>query len=135
MPSSRGPLGDRDRHGRAAQAGEGHEREVLVGEVGVVEQAGEEVGRAAAHAEALVQHQPQDLGRVPHVDQVDRPVAEQRHEERVEHPDEVADRRAGDLRRAARREHVVELAGLEADRAVRVDDALGVAGRARGEAR
>ena len=35
------------------------------------------------------------------------------------------DRRAGDLGRSARREHVVELAGLEADGVVGVDDALG----------
>ena len=107
---------------------------MLVGEVGVVEQAGEEERGAAADAEALLEHQAQDLARVPHVDEVHRLVAQQRHEERVEHPDEVADRRAGDRRRAARREHVVELAGLEADRAVRVDDALRVAGGARGEA-
>ena len=52
--------------------------EVLVGEVGVVEEAGEEEGGAAAHAEALVLHQPQDLARVPHVDEVHRPLAEQR---------------------------------------------------------
>ena len=74
MPSRVGALGDRDGHGRAAEAGEGHEREVLVGEVGVVEQAGEEVGGAAADAEVLVAHQAQDLARVPHVDEVDRAV-------------------------------------------------------------
>ena len=42
------PLDDRHRHRGAAQPGEGHQLEVLVGEVGVVEQAGEEVGGAAA---------------------------------------------------------------------------------------
>ena len=114
MPSRVGPLGDGDGHRRAAEAGEGHEGEVLVGEVGVVEEAGEEEGGAAAHADVLLEHQPQDLARIPHVDQVHRVVAEQRHEEGVEHPDEVAHRRAGDRGRPALREHVVELAGLAA---------------------
>ena len=48
---------------------------------------------AAAHAEALVPHQAQDLGRVPHVDEVDRVGRAAAAQERVEHPDEVPDRR------------------------------------------
>ncbi len=133
-PQLGGPLGDGDRHGRAAEAGEGHQGQVLVGEVGVVEQAGQEVRGAAADAQAVGQHQAQHLARVPHVDEVHRPVAQQRDDEGVEHPDEVADRGAGDLRRPAEGEHVVELAGLAAQRAVRVHHALRVAGGARGEA-
>ena len=56
----------------------GIEREVLVGEVRVVEQAGEEVGGATADAEALREHLAQDLAGVPHVDEVHRPAAQQR---------------------------------------------------------
>ena len=79
------------------------------------------------------QHQAEDLAGIPHVDQVHRVVAQQRHDERVEHPDEVAHGRAGDGGRTAPREHVVELARLAGDRAVRVDHALRVLGGARGE--
>ena len=69
---------------------------MLVGEVGVVEQARHEEGGAATHAELLGEHDPQDLAGVPHVDQVDRVVPDHRAQERVEHPDEVADGRTGD---------------------------------------
>ena len=129
----RRPLGDGGGHRRAAEAGEGHAGEVLLGEVGVVEDAGEEERGAAAHADVLGEHQPEDLAGIPHVDHVHRVVAEQRHHEGVEHPDEVAHRRAGDGGRSAPREHVVELARLAGDRAVRVDHALRVLGGARGE--
>jgi hypothetical protein len=118
----------------ATGTGEGHELQVVGGEVGVVEQAGQEVGRPTGDAEALVVHQLQHRARVPDVDQVDRPVAQHRDQEGVEHPDEVTDRRAGDLGRASLREEVVELAGLAPDRAMGVDDALRVARRARREA-
>ncbi len=70
----------------------GIEREMLVREVRMVEQAGEEVRGATGHAEVLLAHQAQDLARIPHVDEMDRPVAQQRDEERVDHADEMADR-------------------------------------------
>ena len=40
-------------------------------EVRMVEEAGEEVRGAPAHAQSLLEHHPQDGGRVPHVDQID----------------------------------------------------------------
>ena len=104
MPSFVAPFRHRDGNGRAAEPAERHEREVLVGEVRMVEQAREEVRRAAADTPRCSSlHHPQDLARVPHVDEVDGAVTEQRDEERVDHADEVTDRRAGDLRRPARR--------------------------------
>ncbi len=114
--------------------GNGHEREVLLGEVRMVEEAREEVGRPAGHAEALIEHQFQDDTGIPDVDQVDGPHPQEGQEERVHHPDEVPNRRAGDLGRPDLGEHPVELAALEPDGAVGVDHALGVAGGARREA-
>ena len=67
------------------------------------------------------------------VDQVHRPLPQQRDQEGVDHPDEVPDRGPGDLWWPTTGEHAVELAGLEADRAVGVDDTFGVTGGARGE--
>ena len=120
------PLGDSRGHRRAAEPGEGHAGEVLVGEVRVVEDAGEEVRRSAAHPDVVRQHQAEDLTRVPHVHHVHRVIPEQRHDEGVQHPDEVAHRGTGDGGWAAPREHEVELSRLARDRAVRVDHALGV---------
>ncbi len=134
MPRSRAALRDRLGHRRPAQARERHETQVLLGEVRVVEQAGEEVGRTAGHAELAVEHQAKDGFGVPGVDEVHRTPAQQRHDQRVQHADEVADRRGGDLRRAADGEHPVELTRLEAERVVGVHDALRVSGRAGGEA-
>ena len=61
------------------------------------------------------------------------PGAEQRDEEGVEHPDEVADRCTGEVRRPASGVHVLELTRLEGDGPLAVDDALRVTGRPRGE--
>ena len=74
MPYVGQPLGDGQRDRGAAQAGDRHQREVLVAEVGVVEQAGDEEGGAAAHADVLLAHDAQHLAGVPHVDEVDRLV-------------------------------------------------------------
>jgi hypothetical protein len=84
--------------------------------------------------EALLPHHPQDLARVPHVDEVDGTVAQKRDEEGVEHADEMAYRCSRDLRRTAGREELLQLAGLAPDGAVGVHDPLGITCRARREA-
>ncbi len=48
---------------------------MLLGEVRVVEQAGEKVGGPASHTETILLHHPEDLGRVPDVDQVHRALS------------------------------------------------------------
>ena len=67
-------------------------RHVLGGEVGMVEQAGDEVRRPAADRQAVALDQLQHLAGVPHVAQVDRCAFEHGDQERAEHPDEVPDR-------------------------------------------
>ena len=69
------PLGDGDRDRRATQSGEGHHGQVGGGEVGMVQQAGEEVGGATADAQALLVHEPEHLAGIPHVHQVHGPLA------------------------------------------------------------
>ena len=118
---------------RATEARVGHERTVFVGEVGVVEEAGEEEGRAAEHPHLFLSHDAQHLTRVPHVDEVDGFVTQQRHEEHADHPDEVADGRPGEPGRPGHGVHLCELAGLAEDGVVRVHHALRVTGGARGE--
>ncbi len=103
IPRSGGPLGDGHGDRRPAEAGEGHQGQVLGAEVRVVEQAQQEVGGPTGDAEPFVAHQAQDVGRVPLVDQVDGPLAQQRYEEGVDHADEMTDRRPGDLRAGPRR--------------------------------
>lgn len=43
-----------------------------VGEIGMVEQAGDEVRRAAADGESVAVHQRQDELRIPHIGQIHR---------------------------------------------------------------
>ena len=63
---------------------------------------------------------------------MDRAPAEHRYQQRGEHADAVADGCARQRRRrAAPRLHPTELMDLGSDRAVRVDDALGIRRRAR----
>ena len=93
-----GPFGDGGRDARAPEARDRHVGEVTLGEVGVVEQAREEVGRPSAHAEVLGEHQPQHLAWIPDVHQMHRVVPMQGAQQRLEHPDEVAQRRADDRR-------------------------------------
>ena len=73
------------------------------------------------------------LARIPHVAQVDRRTLQHRDQERAEHADEVPDRGGGELAAAVGRVVRQQLAGLEAQRLMAVDDALRVACRARGE--
>ena len=71
------------------------------GEVGMVEQAGEEVRGAAAARQLVLEHRREHARRVPHVDEVDRVAPAHRDEQRGEHADAVADRRADEHRAAA----------------------------------
>ena len=99
----------------------------------MVEQAGDEVGRPTADRQAVALDQLEHAGRVPDVAQIDRGALEHRDQERAEHADEVPDRGGGELPAAVGRVVREQLAGLEAERLMAVDDALRVAGRARGE--
>ena len=72
--------------------------QVRRGEVGVVEQAGDEVRWPAADRQAVGLHQRQHLSGIPHVGEVDRRTVEHRDEEGTEHADEVTDRGGGQLR-------------------------------------
>ena len=101
--------------------------------IGVIEQAGDEVGRAAAKGEAVAVHQRQHFGRIPVVDQVYRPAVEDRDQQGGEHSDEVADRRRGQLVVADRPDLAGELTRLADQAAMAVHDALGRAGGAGGE--
>ena len=74
-------------------------------EVGMVEQADEEVRRALPGRQAVLEHRREHPAGIPHVDEVHRLAPVHRQQQRGEHPDAVADRRA-DERRPAR------LAGL-----------------------
>ena len=132
-PEPGGPLRHRHRHRRPPEAGERHHGHQVGGEVGVVEQAGEEVGGSAGDADPFLPHHAEHLTGVPDIEQVDGVLPQQRDQERVEHPDEVPHRRTGDLGRAALREHVVELTGLAPDGPVRVHDTLRITRRPRCE--
>ncbi len=100
---------------------------MLVVAVGMVEQAGDEVRRSAADRQAVGLHQRQHLARIPDVGEVDRGALQDGDEEGAEHADEVPDRGGGQLPSAVRRVVGQQLAGLEAQRLMAVDDALGVA--------
>ena len=109
-----------------------HQRPVLVREIGMVEQAGEEEGRARAAVHVVLEHGGEDGRRIPHVDQVNRIAPEDGDEQRGEHADAVPDGCAGEGRDAPAGLHRAELADLEADGAVRMHHALRVGGRAGG---
>ena len=70
---------------------------------------------------------------IPHVAEIDRRALENGNQERAEHADEVPDRCGRQLPAAVGRVVRQQLAGLEAERLMAVDDALRVARRARGE--
>ena len=99
----------------------------------MVQQAGDEVGRSAADRQSVALDQLEHPARIPDVAQIDRRALQHRDQEGAEHADEVPDRRGGQLPAAVGRVVRQQLAGLEAQRLMAVDDALRVAGRARGE--
>ena len=99
----------------------------------MVQQAGDEVGRSAADRKPVALDQLEHHARIPHVAQIDGCALEHRNEEGAQHADEVTDRGAGELAAAVGRVVLQQLAGLEAERLMAVDDALGVAGGAGGE--
>jgi hypothetical protein len=109
-----------------------HQRAVLVGEIGMVEQAGEEERRTRAAVHVVLEHRGEDRRRVPHVDEVDRLASEDGDEQRGKHSDAVTDGRAGEGGDCAAGLHRAELTDLEADGAVRVHDTLRIRSRARG---
>ena len=65
--------------------------------------------------------------------EIDRRALQNGNQERAEHADEVSDRRGRELPAAVGRVVRQQLAGLEAERLMAVDDALRLARRARGE--
>ena len=93
-PHRGGPIGDRRGDRSAAQAQLTHQRQVSRTQLGMIEQAGQEIGGAAARGEAVLQHRVEDDVRLPEIDQVDRLAAVHRHQQSTEQPDGVADRRA-----------------------------------------
>ncbi|HMD92035.1 MAG TPA: hypothetical protein VKG80_05270 [Trebonia sp.] len=119
-------LGDGGGDRRAAEPRVLHVLEVGRGEIGVVEQARHVVRRATADAQATGFHQGQHHGRVPDVGQVDRLAPQHRGQQGAEHAHEVADRGGRELLAPVVRVPAGELADLEAERLVAVDDALGV---------
>ena len=126
------PLGHRVGDGRAAQADVAHELDVLGPEARTVQQAREEVGRAAAAGDLLLDHGVEDGRRVPPVDQEQRLAADQRAQQAAQHPDGVPDGGADQVGTVPPGLVPRQLAHLAADRAVRVHDALGVGRRPRG---
>ena len=66
--------------------------QVLGGAVGMVQHAGDEVGRPAADREAVALDQLEHLARIPDVAQIDRSAFQHRDQEGAEHADEVTDR-------------------------------------------
>jgi len=66
-----------------------------VGEVGMVQQADQEVRGAVPAGDALLEHGGEHPRRVPHVDELDGVTAPHRQQQRGEHADPVPDRRAG----------------------------------------
>ena len=133
------PLAHRDRNRGSAEPDVGHERTVHRGiEVGVVEQAGEEVRGALAGGEMVFDHRREHPLRVPHVDQVHVAAPEDGHQQRGDHADAVTHGRAGEHvdrvgvfgRRELTRLDRGQLADLGVDRAVHVHDTLRIRRRA-----
>ena len=130
-PERRHALGHRGRHRRPPQADPAHELQVGGGAVGVVEQAGEEVGGAAARGQVVLEHAGQYGAGVPHVDEADGLALPHREQQPAQHADGVPHRRPHEEGRVAAL-HGSELSDLEADGAVRVHHALGIGGGPRG---
>ena len=99
----------------------------------MVQHAGDEVGRSAADREPVALDELEHLARVPDVAQIDGCALEYRNEEGAQHADEVTDRGAGELAAAVGRVVLQQLACLETQGLMAVDDALGVARGAGGE--
>ena len=127
----RGPLGDRQGDGRAAEADEVHQLEVLVGAVRMVEQAGQEVRGPGAAGQSVLAHDGQEAGRVPHVGEVHGVALQHRDQQRAEHAHGVAHRGPGQGVTAAGGPHGAELAHLGADGPVGVDHPFRVGRRPR----
>jgi hypothetical protein len=106
---------------------------VFVGAVGMVEQAGDEVGRPATDRDAIRLHQGQHRCGVEDVGEVDRRALEHGNEEGAEHPDEVPDRGRGQLTPTVGWVVGQQLTRLEPEGLMTVDDALGVSRRTRRE--
>ena len=98
--------------------------------VGMVEQTGDEEGRAAADGQPVPLDEFENPARIPHVAQVDGRTLQDRDQQRTDHADEVPDRRGGQLPAPAGRVVRQELSRFAAQRLVTVDHALGVAGGA-----
>ena len=125
------PVGDGAGDRRAPQADVAHQLQVPRTQRGVVEEARQEVGGAAARAQPARRHVLQDLPRVPHVGEVDGLAPVQREQQPREHPYAVGDRGprqrgpgTGGLQRP-------QLADLAHQGAMGVHDPLGVRGGAR----
>ena len=127
-----GALGHRVGDRRPAEPDVAHQLDVLGTEARAVQEAGEEVRRAAAGRNLLFDHGAEDGRRIPAVDEVERATVHEGAEEAAEHADGVADRGADQSRPVAHGLVAGELAHLAAEGPVGVHDALGVGGRPRG---
>ena len=127
------PAGECGGNRGPAETGGFHMAQMVIGEVGMIKQAGEEVRWAAPDGHTLALHQGQDLCGVPVIDEIDGRAIQHGNEECPEHADEVPDRGRRELATPVRRVVRMELAGLAANRLMAVDDALGIAGGTRRE--
>ena len=96
--------------------------------IGVVEQAGDEEGRATADGQPVLLDEFENLARIPYVAQVDGRTLQNRDQQRTDHADEVPDRRGGQLPPPAGRIVRQQLSRFAAQRLMTVDHALGIAG-------
>ena len=99
-------------------------------EVGMVEQADEEVRRALPRRQSVLEHRREHAAGIPHVDEVTGCAPVDGEQQRGEHPDAVADRRADERRRPGWLD-CTELADLGADGAMGVHHPLRVGRRPR----
>ena len=127
------PARDGRGHRRSTQARVLHVRQVLGGEVGVIEQAGDVVGGTAADGQIVAEHQRQGLTGIPGVGEIDRSGVHDRDQECVDHADEMPDRGCGELQAAVRRIHRGQLPGFVTERIVTVQNTFGIAGGSGGE--
>ena len=91
------PLAEGDGHGRTAETDPAHQRGMVRGEVGVIQEAGQEHRCAGAATDARLPHHLERVGRIPAVDQVDGLSRGQRAEHGAEHPGRMGDGRAHKL--------------------------------------
>ena len=106
---------------------------MVLGELGMIQQAGDEIRRPAAEADSVSRHQVQDQAWIPRVAQMDRHTFEHRAKQPTEHADEMPYRQSRQVSGGMLRMTGVELTDLAAQGLMAVHDALGIAGGSRRE--